>query len=112
MKVIWLLKAHDFIHKRYCLRITLRVISREVGVHPAHLARAWRQSYGDTVASYIRKLRLTRAMQELQSGKKPVVQIAIDAGFYDQSHFHHAFKRYTGQTPAVFRKIGREGARS
>jgi len=33
-----------------------------------------------------------------------VADIALGAGFYDQSHFANAFKRYTGMTPSEFRR--------
>ena len=102
MEKDWLLKAHNLIHERFQGRLTLRMISAEVGVHPAHLSRVFHRHYGQTVGFYIRMLRIKRAIKELSLRNKSLVAVAMDSGFYDQSHFHHVFKRYTGLTPAEF----------
>jgi AraC family transcriptional regulator len=37
--------------------------------------------------------------------KEPLVEIALAAGFADQTHFTRSFKRITGMTPTEFRRI-------
>jgi AraC family transcriptional regulator len=104
MKLKWLLNAKCYVEQHYRERLSLAEIASAVEVHPAHLARTFRARFGITVGSYIRRLRIEAAIEELQS-HKPVVEIALAAGFYDQSHFHHVFKKYTGFTPAEFRLL-------
>jgi AraC family transcriptional regulator len=36
---------------------------------------------------------------------EPLVEIALTAGFADQTHFTRSFKRVTGMTPTEFRRI-------
>ena len=103
----WLSRIKELIHERYVENLSLGRIASIIGVHPAHLARKFRMEFGLTVGQYIRKLRIQRAIRELAFTDKSVMQIALDSGFYDQSHFTHNFKKQTGQTPAEVRRFHR-----
>jgi transcriptional regulator GlxA family with amidase domain len=35
----------------------------------------------------------------------PLLEIAINAGFYDQSHFSNCFKKYVGLAPDKYRQV-------
>jgi AraC family transcriptional regulator len=83
--------------------VTLSAVAGTVGIHPAHLARVFRTQFHCTIGEYVRKLRLDDAARRLGSSEDSIKDIAIDAGFYDQSHFTNAFRRHTGVTPARFR---------
>ena len=100
----WLLRAVEIMHDDFAQHLTLSKIALEVGVHPAHLARRFRQSYHSTVGDYLRKLRLEYAARELVSSDRSLAEIAILTGFYDQSHLTHAFRMHMKMTPAAFRK--------
>lgn len=99
----WLCEARDLIHENFSAAISLSNVAETVGVHPAHLARTFRRYYLCTVGDYVRKLRLEKASRDLTCGERSLADIALTAGFYDQSHFSHAFKLYLGMTPAEFR---------
>lgn len=100
---LWLCEARDLIHENSSAPISLSSIAETVGVHPAHLARTFRRHYRRTVGDYVRRLRLDNAVRELTKAEKSLAEIALTAGFYDQSHFSHAFKLHLGVTPAEFR---------
>ncbi len=100
-------EARDFIHARFAERITLSDIARAAGIHPAHLAKMFRRHYRCTVGEYIRRLRLQAAEHELSFSDKTLGEIALAAGFYDQSHFTRAFKLQSGQTPSAYRAATR-----
>ena len=55
-------------------------------------------------AAYQRRLRIRRACERLRDSSLSLAEIALDAGFTDQSHFTRVFKRLNGTTPAVFRR--------
>src|SRR5262249_38253752 len=82
----------------------LGAIAAAAGVHPGHLARAFRSYYCCTLGEYLRRLRVERACRLLR-GNTPLAEIALATGFADQSHFSAVFKRHTGMTPAAYRKI-------
>jgi AraC-like DNA-binding protein len=56
------------------------------------------------VGAYIRRLRMSWAAERLASTKKPISEIALEAGFTDQSHFTRAFVKFSGNTPANYRR--------
>lgn len=99
----WLIAAEERIRQRYRTAITVGDIAREVGVNPATLARGYRRRFGCTVGERIRALRVRHAARELSETTEPLSDIALRAGFYDQSHFTNVFRRTLGVTPSAFR---------
>jgi AraC family transcriptional regulator len=71
-------------------------------VHSVHLARQFKRTFGWTVGDYVRRLRVEFVCQQLETGK-PLAELALRAGFSDQSHLTRIFKRFTGQTPGEYR---------
>jgi AraC-like DNA-binding protein len=55
------------------------------------------------------RLRLQLARRQLTESNDPVGTIAQACGFYDQSHFTRAFKKYTGLTPLAYRRQAWQG---
>jgi len=106
----WLRQARSMIHEEFARPLSLSCIADSVGIHPAHLARTFRRRYRCTVGEYVRRLRLDRAATELLESDKTLAEIALDCGFYDQSHFTHAFKLHHGMTPFDFRSTRNEGS--
>ena len=86
-------------------------LANAVGVHPTHLARAFRARYGTSVGEYGRRVRLAWAAAELGRCDTGIATIAKQAGFADQSHFTRVFKRHVGVTPARYRAETRRDAR-
>jgi AraC family transcriptional regulator len=100
---VWLRAARDFLHDRFSETIRLDEIAEQVGVHPAHLARVFRQRHGCSLGEYQRRLRVEHASRQLVATKRSLADIALTAGFADQAHFSRVFKEHTGLTPAKFR---------
>ena len=86
---------------------SLRSIAAAVGRHPSHVAREFRCHYGMTVGDYARRRRIEEAAAELRVSARPLAEIALRAGFCDQSHFTNAFRRSFRITPAEYRRRAR-----
>jgi AraC family transcriptional regulator len=99
----WMKAVRELLHDRFTERLSLAVIAQSVGVHPMHLARAFRRHYDCSVGEYIRKLRIEFARMELIRTRSPLSAIALASGFFDQSHFTRVFRHFTGSTPATYR---------
>lgn len=99
----WLRKAKDYIHANFNQKVSLSIVAKEVGTHPSHLARVFRQNFHSSIGDYIRRLRLDFAADQLVNTNKPLAEISAEAGFYDQSHFTNLFKECYGVTPANYR---------
>jgi AraC family transcriptional regulator len=106
----WLRQAREFLHDQFSRDVTLDEIARLVGVHPAHLARAFRRYYRCTLGEYQRRLRVEFASRQLSETRGSIAEIAIVSGFADQAHFSRAFRTHTGLTPAKFRRAFRRSS--
>jgi hypothetical protein len=87
------------------LSLTLKDLSKDLDVNPSYISREFSRyfdnlSYGD----YIRKLRIERAIELLQTSACSLTEIAYLTGFSDQSHFTRIFKQQMGETPSTFKK--------
>ncbi len=103
----WLEQAKEIVHARYSESLSVSEIATAVGVHPAHLSRTFRRTYGCTIGEYQRRLRVDYSCQQLITSDLPLVDIAHAAGFYDQGHFSRTFKRHTRLSPARYRSTYR-----
>lgn len=103
----WLQQARELLRARFTEHLTLAEIARAVSVHPVHLAQMFHKSYQCTVGDYVRKLRIEFACRELVHTETPIVEIALMAGFCDQSHFTRTFKRALGVAPSHYRQSQR-----
>jgi AraC family transcriptional regulator len=96
-------QCRDLLCARFQDRLSINEIARCVDVHPVHLCRAFYSCYGRTIGEFVRELRVRWAAEQLASAERPLVTIAIEAGFCDQSHFNRTFKRFTGMAPGQYR---------
>ncbi len=100
----WLSRARDELHERFLDPPGIRQLAVAAGVHPDHLARAFRLQFGMPIGSYVRRRRLEWAATQLEISEDSISAIALGAGFADQSHFTRLFKRHTGLTPLEYRR--------
>ncbi len=108
----WLLAACELI--RDCPEKTPRVrdVAKRVGVHPVHLARAFRMFAGCTPGDLLRARRLELAAAALMKSEDSLAEIALASGFSDQAQFTKAFHRIYGVTPGAYRQSSRNVRRS
>lgn len=102
----WLTDARSYLHDPGAVG-TLSDLAALVGVHPVTLARGFRKAYGCSVGAYVRWLRVTRAARAVAETDAPLAEIALAAGFADQSHFSNVFRRETGLSPSAYRRAAR-----
>ncbi len=101
----WVAEARDMLHADPAARHTLGDLAGAVGVHPVTLARSFRRSFGCSVGQYVRRLRIERAAAQVAGSDTPLAEIALAAGFADQSHFSNVFRRQTGMSPSAYRRV-------
>lgn len=82
-------------------RLTIEMLAREVGLSPAHFARAFKESLGRAPHQYLLALRLERARRLLEATGGSLSDIAQRTGFADQAHLTRLFKRAFGTTPGA-----------
>jgi AraC family transcriptional regulator len=100
-------QAQELLRANFTEGVTVVALAREVGVNPVHLTKAFRRWTGRSISDYVRAHRLDFACREMLRDDRTLFDIAIAAGYYDQSHFCRAFRRHTGMTPGDFRRQSR-----
>lgn len=71
---------------------------------PEHVSRCFRKHLQQTPIQWITTARLDYARRLLESTQLQILEIAMECGFENPSHFHKLFKTHFGDTPLQFRK--------
>lgn len=90
-----------------CIDVARR--ARAAGCHPVHASRLFRSAFGASITDHA-QLHAVRRAQERLGGADPLSEVAVAAGFYDQSHMNRVFRRVAGTTPAAWRRLSRAAA--
>jgi AraC-like DNA-binding protein len=76
------------------------------GFSHRHFSALFRQATGLAPKSYGRVMRFQRALRTLALRNEPDLAIlALEAGYFDQSHFNREFRQFTGVTPTTYRQL-------
>lgn len=98
----WLNQAVDYLRAEFRRHLSVSEIAAVVGVSPLQLSRAFRQHQRQTISEYVHRLRVQFASEQLAEPETSLAEVALAAGFTDQSHFTRVFKQVTGLTPGSF----------
>lgn len=96
-------RAMEYLHAEFMRPLLLRDVAAAAGVQPSYLARAFRRHFARTPGEVLRELRVNWAAHLLIETGLGIAQIALAAGFTDQSHLTRVFARRIGCTPARYR---------
>lgn len=99
----WLQQTRDLLHAQFDETLTHDDMAKLAGVHPVHLAAVFRRYFNCTIGEYVRRLRIEFASRQISTSDDSLCEIALAAGFSDQSHFSKVFKNHTGMSPGRFR---------
>ena len=99
----WLRRVVEILSDDPLAEVDVGQLSTTAGVHPVYLARQFRRHFGHSIGGYVRAQRLAWAARQLVSSDRSLVDIALSAGFADQSHFTRHFARQFGASPRRFR---------
>lgn len=105
----WIADIVDYLNDCPFESFRLSEIANHVGKHPAHVARTFRRAIGCTIGTYLRHVRVSRACVLLATSNRPVVEIAADSGFTDESHLTRCMRAIFGTSPGRYRKAINQG---
>jgi AraC family transcriptional regulator len=84
----------------------LAELAGEAAMSRYHFLRTFRHVVGLTPHQFILRTRLHRAALALRRSGRPVLEVALDAGFADLSTFNRRFRATMGVTPGAYRRQG------
>jgi hypothetical protein len=92
------------------MSLSLQQASDELEINPAYLSREFSKYFDNlSFGDYIRKMRIEKAINLMETTAYSLTEIAYLTGFSDQSHFNRIFKKQTGENPSTFRKKAQKG---
>ena len=97
-------RAVAYIDAHYAEGVSVETVARESGLSESQFRRVFEQVIAKSPVDYITTIRLNAARKLLATTEKSVADIAVEVGFFDQSHFIKAFKRERGTTPGRYRR--------
>ena len=84
---------------------SLKALSRSCGLNENKVKRGFREMFGESVGSLLRRERMRLALDLLTASDLPVGLVANSVGYSNHSHFIAAFRREFGDTPGRLRRI-------
>jgi AraC family transcriptional regulator len=84
--------------------VPLRTLAQEPGLSVRHFSRAFRRSTGMAPHQWLLHKRVEFAMALLRNRRLPLSEVALAAGFANQSHFTRVFSCVVGVTPGIWRR--------
>lgn len=86
-------------------RLAFQQLSHQIGYSQKHFIDLFKQHVGIPPKQYMKIMRFQNAVSQIE--QHPSVywsEIAIRNGFYDQAHFIHEFRNFSGFTPGEYMK--------
>jgi AraC family transcriptional regulator len=84
-------------------RISVEALARVANLSVCYFVRAFKQSAGVTPHDYVIRKRVERARALLCETDLSLSEIALAAGFADQSHCARRFREHVGMSPRAYR---------
>jgi AraC family transcriptional regulator len=90
-------------------KIALHQVAEACDLSVGHFSRAFRQTFRRPPYKWLTERRVDRARDLMTNSRLPLADIAIQAGFADQSALNRTFKRLHGVAPGIWRRTTTRG---
>ena len=97
-------RASELLQQHLAGDLRLSRLANECGLSVTHFARSFKTSFGTTLHRHVLSQRIEAAKALLQKSDQSLVQIALNAGFSDQTTFCRTFNNMVGTTPGRWRR--------
>lgn len=96
--------AYQCIEERAHESLSVAQLAAMAGMSEFHFARQFKQCFDATPHAHLVSARLRQAKLQLELSNKSVLQVAMDCGFANSSHFARLFRKAEGLTPQAYRQ--------
>ncbi|MBV7441253.1 AraC family transcriptional regulator [Weeksellaceae bacterium TAE3-ERU29] len=97
-------KARKYVEENLTRAVTIKELSKEVGLSQLKIKDGFKILFGKTVFEYSLRHRMDYATQLLLKGQS-VNEVYPQVGYANQASFSYAFKNCTGITPTRVKKM-------
>src|SRR5687768_864361 len=96
-------EAAAIVALEYPDRLDLDQVARRLATSPRQLQRAFAEAGQTSFRTYLRTVRMERAMELLREGSLHVWEVAEAVGYSQSAQFAKAFRRHYGRPPSELR---------
>lgn len=97
-----------YLEQHYMEPVSMKQMASLAGISSTHLNRQFSQIFNMSPTRFLHALRIEKARHLLASTNLAIGEIALETGYYDQSHFTRHFRRLTNLSPRAYRQRFRE----
>jgi AraC-like DNA-binding protein len=83
-------------------QVDIRSLASLACLSQRQFERNFKALTGFSAQTYLRILRFEQAVEKRPASKASLTDFSLECGYYDQAHFNHDFKLFTGLTPQAY----------
>ena len=96
-------RAIDHVVRNLAHPLRLEEVSKAADFSPFHFHRVFKAFLGETLAQFVRRQRLERALFLMShTPSRSLTEVSLDCGFSSSSDFSRSFKQHYGLPPSAF----------
>jgi AraC family transcriptional regulator len=92
----------DHIGDNLALDLSLAQLAAVAGLSPHYFAELFKKSTGYAPHRYVLLHRIERAKQDLRNAGRSIIEVGLDVGFQNPTHFARMFRKFVGTSPSRF----------
>jgi AraC-like DNA-binding protein len=81
---------------------TVAGVTDQIGLSPKRFIQLFRDQTGFTPKVFCRIRRFQQALDVMEAGSIEWANVALDCGYFDQAHFIHDFRAFSGINPTAY----------
>jgi AraC family transcriptional regulator len=82
--------------------LSLSQLATVADMNPHYFAELFKMGTGYAPHRYVLLRRIEPAKQKLRDGRLSILEVALDVGFQNPSHFARMFRKFVGTSPSHF----------
>ena len=96
--------VREYLQKNFAHKISARDVAKVAGLSTSRALHLFKEETHQSLSGYIQKLRIDYGKHLLLNSDLDIADVAVETGFFDQSHFSKTFKKAAKIPPARFRR--------
>ena len=97
-------QAQTFIEDNYDKKLRIDELADMFAISSRSFLRRFKKATANTPLEYIQRVKIEAAKKRLESSTDNIAQVMYDMGYSDSKAFRYTFKKYTGLSPAEYRR--------
>src|SRR5262249_34925415 len=98
-----ILRVQAFIADHFKEELMIEDVAKKAGMSLRNFSRRFKKATGESLSSYVQKLRIEKAKRLLESTDSSASEIMYKVGYNDDRSFRRLFKEHTGLAPKHYR---------